>query len=88
MLRHIEEHYECSGFCYMPLFSITRSIKDRRPQQECFANIIDSVFDTIGGVSLLAGGMLLLTFILSLFICGGFPSKVEEEVPNRAIVEP
>lgn len=39
VLAELEEKYDCSGVCEVPLFGITRNIKEGRPTQECAAGI-------------------------------------------------
>lgn len=76
-LRSIEDRYECGGICYEPLFYLTQDINMGRPTKECFSEVLDEVVPLITLYSAICGGILLLSFIVSLFICGGVPKNEE-----------
>lgn len=77
-LTDIEESYNCGGFCYTPFFAITTDISEGRPEKECLDSIFKATFSSAGAISAVGGIFLLITFLLSLSLCGGMPDKSGE----------
>ena len=78
LLRAIENDYECGGFCYDPLFYLTRDIENGRPDNECMTEIVGAITERVNVLCYATGGVLLLTFVCSLCLCGGIPEPEEE----------
>ena len=77
VLSSIEEKLECGGFCYKPLFSLTGTVADGQPTQECVEPIIDQAFRKSAVQSSIGGLFMLISFLLSITLLAGFPTSPE-----------
>lgn len=69
----IEKKYNCAGFCYTPMFYMTRPITDGPPAKACDTALFTegSKHPGSGAVALLSGFVLLTLFGASLTLCAG-----------------
>lgn len=90
-LALLEAEYDCAGFCYKPLFYLTRSIADGPPPQACTNPVFEDVFKSAKSVCTGMGVALLISFLCQLGLCGGMPAnagdskeKYEEKADGSA----
>lgn len=74
-LNELEESYDCASICVTPLFYLTRSIKEGRPETDCISGLIEGnqgTMNTAGIVSVLTALVLIIGAIGAFPLCSGF----------------
>jgi hypothetical protein len=72
ILGELEEKYDCSGVCEVPLFGISRDIKEGRPTQECAAGIYHAMkgsYKAEAAFSIICSLVLWVAMTASIMVC-------------------
>lgn len=64
LFEDMEEKYDCAGFCYAPLFYLTRPISEGQPKSECLKPLFDDVLKSTQKLCFGMGGALALSLLL------------------------
>lgn len=54
-----------------------------RPDKECFREVLDGTIPQIMLYATISGAILLVSFFMSLCICGGIPKEDEQETSQN-----
>lgn len=82
VLGELEEKYDCSGVCEVPLFGINRDIKEGRPTQECAAGIYHAMkgsYKAEAAFSIICSLVLFCAMTAAIIIWQGPKDGDEEE---------
>ena len=84
----LEAEYNCAGICHRPLFYLTKGINTGRPQRECLAPLFEDVFGKTTLYSYGLSGLMALSLICQLGLCGGMPasSDIPIDDPDAELV--
>lgn len=59
-MRSAEVTYDCAGFCYVPMFYLTRDISEGQPTQECLKPIFNAAYADSQYIFMISGTFLAL----------------------------
>lgn len=79
-LSQLEKDYECASMCKVPLFYLTRDVKDGKPEKECTEAIVEAVTGKVlvAVICFITGLVLLCACICSFPLCSGFKQPEKE----------
>ena len=75
MLIGFEEKFDCSGYCDMGEYFISKDLKEGRPQKECVEGLLGGFgkkAKPAGYVTIVAGLLLWVAMIGAFPLCSGF----------------
>jgi len=79
--KKLEEDLDCGGVCWLPIFGISRSIKDGPVEADCVDVMLDSLKSLMAPaiVCLITFFVLLCACCSSIPLCTGYDPKEDEE---------